>query len=360
MEDPSDYALYFPSIEFQSDNWVKSSLLYWDKIYRIVPEDYTPKDSNLIIEAQEKGLVRNITLDEDDTKTTGDQFLKFIEGLDFLPAGLDTGSYDLVSRRKIDGRLYPSLEKIASIYSQKGWLSLPTKIARGYMFYLATVVAKRRGGFSISTDNPDNWIISSYFVENGNFSEYTYDRNAKGYYSSLILDGFIPSDMSNVSLDSIVNFLDDEKEQKRKFRKTISTFSSDLSKCQNQDTASELVEDYRSKIDIEKNDLKKSMGFLSNFKSYKYIPIVTGISIASTVLKYFTGDSGDPFDYYSIGEGLLFGAVAAHESYSNKLETNKTESFASYLIDVDNKIAKNNKQSPYPNLRYSFNQFIND
>ncbi|MDR6944705.1 hypothetical protein J2W55_004565 [Mucilaginibacter pocheonensis] len=37
--------LYYPSIEFASYEWVKSSLLLWDYVYRIVPENYETHDS---------------------------------------------------------------------------------------------------------------------------------------------------------------------------------------------------------------------------------------------------------------------------------------------------------------------------
>ena len=40
----SDYILYYPSIEFQSMDWVKSSILLWDNVYRIVPKGYEPND----------------------------------------------------------------------------------------------------------------------------------------------------------------------------------------------------------------------------------------------------------------------------------------------------------------------------
>ena len=36
--------LYYPTIEFQSETWVKASLLFWDKIYRIVPANYSGKN----------------------------------------------------------------------------------------------------------------------------------------------------------------------------------------------------------------------------------------------------------------------------------------------------------------------------
>lgn len=362
MNEPSDYVLYFPSIEFQSDNWVKSSLLYWDKIYRIVPENYEPNDSELILEAQEKGLIRNIVLDEKETKTTGDKFLEFIEKLEYLPAGLETepDEYSYVHEEKIDSRLYPLLEKVGNIHNENGWLSFPKELARGYMFYLATAVAENRGGFSMATDNPDNWVMSSFFTENANFNEYTYDIDADGYYSSLILDSFIPADLSNVSMDSIVKFLDDEKEQKERFRSKMSNFASSLSKCQNQETVSELIEDHLLEIENAKKDLKNSIRFIPNLKSCFYTCFMTGIPLAASALEYFTGGSQDIFNYYSIGGSLTVGAVAAYHDFSQAKTNKKQKTFASYLVDVDKKFALNDERRTYLDLGQSFNEFVND
>lgn len=37
-----DSILYYPHIEFQNEAWVKSSLLLWNHVYRIVPEVMFP------------------------------------------------------------------------------------------------------------------------------------------------------------------------------------------------------------------------------------------------------------------------------------------------------------------------------
>ena len=359
MINPSDYVLYFPSIEFQSDNWVKSSLLYWDKIYRIVPENYEPNDSELILEAKEKDLIRNIVLDEKEIRATGDMFLEFTKHLEFLPAGLEAGSdYHSVHADKIDSRLYPSLHELGNIYNKDGWLNFPTELARGYMFYLATVVAKNRGGFSMSTDNLDSWVMSSFFTENGNFNEYTYDRNAEGYYSSLIIDGFIPADLSNVSIDSIVNFCDDEKEQKNKFRNQISNFATSLSKCKNSDTVGELIEDYNLEIKNAKSDLKGSMSFISKLKPCFYTSLIAGIPLAKSAFDYIAGCTQDQFDYNLIGESFAITAVACYKDYSQAKTHRKQNTFASYLIDIDKKFTRANNQMT--RFGYSFNEFIND
>jgi len=41
-------ALYYPFIHFKDDGWVKLAALYWDKLGRIVPNDYTTDDSETV------------------------------------------------------------------------------------------------------------------------------------------------------------------------------------------------------------------------------------------------------------------------------------------------------------------------
>ena len=52
--------LYYPTIEFQTETWVKASLLFWDKIYRIVPTHYRTNDSDEIKIAISNGFIEDI------------------------------------------------------------------------------------------------------------------------------------------------------------------------------------------------------------------------------------------------------------------------------------------------------------
>jgi hypothetical protein len=50
-------------IEFQCEEWVKSSLLLWESVYRIVPNPFRPNDSLMVREAEQSELNKNITLE---------------------------------------------------------------------------------------------------------------------------------------------------------------------------------------------------------------------------------------------------------------------------------------------------------
>jgi hypothetical protein len=41
-------ALYYPFIHFKDDDWLKLTVLYWDKVARIVPEGYATDDSDAV------------------------------------------------------------------------------------------------------------------------------------------------------------------------------------------------------------------------------------------------------------------------------------------------------------------------
>lgn len=108
-----DSILYYPHIEFQNEAWVKSSLLLWNHVYRIVPEGYRPKDSDEIKALVDADLVRNIRLNDEDRGQTVDEFLSLCDRLEGnLPAGLIPSDEDRIHPDKIDKRLYPYLDLI--------------------------------------------------------------------------------------------------------------------------------------------------------------------------------------------------------------------------------------------------------
>ncbi len=67
-------ALYFPTIEFQDEEWLKSALCIWDHIDRIVPPDYVPQDTSEVRQMVDHGLIRSIKLTLNDLNDAADSF----------------------------------------------------------------------------------------------------------------------------------------------------------------------------------------------------------------------------------------------------------------------------------------------
>ena len=121
--------LYYPHIEFQNEAWIKSSLLLWDHVYRIVPEGYSPNDSDEIKALVDEDLVRDIKLDDKDREDTFEEFLKLCDRIENrMPAGLIPSDEDRIHPGKIDNRLYlhaysiefknPSDNKMRKLYAK--------------------------------------------------------------------------------------------------------------------------------------------------------------------------------------------------------------------------------------------------
>lgn len=344
--------LYFPSIEFHSDEWVKSSLLLWDNVYRIVPADYKPRDNNSIREFVDCELVRNITLDANDVKQTGDEFLELCQSLPFIPAGLEPSDEDRIHPDKIDKRLYPSLDKIADNFLHDGWLHLSKELARGYMFYLAKTVAKRRN-LVRGTNDSDSWSVAPYFTEQANFDDFMCNEEAEGFYCSLLLEDLIPRNIGSVPAKDIIRFVEKRKELKEQLRIKLDLLFAKLALIENKDQAFVEVNDFISQVEYDKKELRKSMDFWrSGIQSSLF---AVGVPTTLTALGAF-GLSGDPFAAKKIAGSIMIGAVASYTDYKKTVKTDRDSSYASYLIQVD-KLAK--PDLPYELMR-NLEEFIND
>ncbi len=194
---PQSGVLYYPTIEFLDEAWLKSTLCIWDCVYRIVPDGYSPNDSDGVKEAIDAGAVRNIRLSAEDLRDTANSFTTFCDELAFLPAGLEES--DNVEVRlhpeKVEARLISLMESLSRTVDGHGWLHLPAGIATGYMLFLAETVARRRA-LPKMTDNADVFAIMPFFTTNGGVGELVYDRDAEEVAMALVLGLMAEADKS--------------------------------------------------------------------------------------------------------------------------------------------------------------------
>lgn len=237
--------LYYPHIEFQNEAWVKSSLLLWDHVYRIVPEGYSPNDSDEIKALVDEDLVRDIKLDDKDREDTFEEFLKLCDRIENrMPAGLIPSDEDRIHPGKIDNRLYPFLDLIGEHFiDEDNWLHLSKELARGYMFKLSQVVARIRN-LNRGTDDLDAWSINPYFSENANFGDFLQDPTAKGFFCSVTLEDIVPQNIGEVSARELVTFVNKRKDERKLLREKFDDFTNHLAKISNIQHAGQVNEDF--------------------------------------------------------------------------------------------------------------------
>lgn len=347
-----DSILYYPHIEFQNEAWVKSSLLLWDHVYRIVPRGYTPNDSDDVKVLVDADLVRNITLDDSDRDETLDEFLRLCDKIEkHLPAGLVPSDEDRIHPDKIDNRLYPYLDLIGEHFiDESQWLHLSKELARGYMFKLSQVVARRRY-LNKGTDDLDAWSINPYFCENANFGEFLQDKEAKGFFCSVTLEDVIPANIGGVSSHELVTFINSRKDERKLLRDKFDDLTNHLAMISNIQHADQVNQDFITEL-IESKDLyRKSM---DNWREIKALPISTGVPVSLTALGYLVGVNANPFSISTIAAGLGIGGICCYADFY-RAKKRRDPSYASYLIGVD-KLCKNVTKESYTRLE----EFIND
>lgn len=347
-----DSILYYPHIEFQNEAWVKSSLLLWNHVYRIVPEGYRPKDSDEIKVLVDADLVRNIRLNDEDRGQTVDEFLSLCDRLEEnMPAGLIPSDEDRIHPDKIDKRLYPYLDLIGEYFiDEDRWLHLSKELARGYMFKLSQVVARMRH-LNRGTDDLDAWSISPFFCENANFGEFLRDKDASGFFCSVTLEDVVPENIGDVSARNIISFVNNRRDERSQLREKFYEFTSNLSMISNAEHAAQVGDDFIKDLMISKEEYRKSM---DNWKDIPALAISTGGPVSMTALGMLSAIKGNPFSLLRIAGSLVMGAICSYADY-RKTKKRRDPSYSSYLIGID-KLCNNVTGESYTRLE----EFIND
>lgn len=160
----SNFILYYPSIEFSDETWVKSALLIWDKIYCIVPKEYKPLDTYAIKSAVDEGVIKNIVVNEADLDKTANEYIAFCDSLRYYPSGFTSRNFHSnIHQNKMDDRIK---KYFASLYDDyvDGFFKLPKEIINGNMFFSRRNIQK-------ITDNPDMYTSMFFFDGTGDFAD---------------------------------------------------------------------------------------------------------------------------------------------------------------------------------------------
>ncbi len=350
--------LYYPTLEFQSETWIKASLLFWDKIYRLVPANYTTRDSEEIKIAISNGFIEDIELTDKDLHHTAEKFESFCNQLQFSPAGFDSSTYEVrLHTDKIDERLKAYFKQFSEDTDSQGFLKIPQELANGYMFYLSDTVSKRRNIAKL-TDNPDMYAAMIYFDGDGNFDELLFDDDNPETYTNLIIERLIPKDIRSLSMDFVINLHKELETEKREFRKLVNEFSEKLSKIEDETTAIAEIEYFK------KTFLESKMTWQEKFKSLKQetedsllyagLPMFATSTIASLHGK-------GAYDLTELFKGLLLSGVATIASVGKELRKKWTSKKSNYYLEIGRQMTtKDPSTIRVQNITSRLNEFVND
>lgn len=352
--------LYYPTIEFYDEAWLKASLCMWEKIYRIVPSSYKPKDSDEVKIAVDSGLVENIFLSEGDLSQTAEMFESYLENTAILPAAVDGWDNIDVSRlhpEKVDARILPILEGMAKKFDPNGFLSISEEVANVYMLFLADVVSKRRN-ISKLTDNGDMFAVMHYFANDANFNEWIYNEESVEVTSSLVISTLLPKGVEYMNIDKVIEFRKNTVDGRTAFRESIDRLVSELCLIEDEIFRKDRIVEYQTKIEKDNKDIIHQAGNLLD--DYKYSLLSVGLPTSMTALALLVG-SEKAFDLTQIGSSCFIGAVSALADASRSKRKNWKATDTFYYHQME-KVFGSEKGITFtiPRFHSIFEEFIND
>ena len=351
--------LYFPTIEFFDSSWLKGALCHWDKIYRIVPSSYTPKDSDEVKETVDAGLVESINLNEADLSETADKFIAFWDSVPFVPAGFDGYEEEPIRLHpeKVDERIRSQLAALSIRIDRDGFLSLSREVANSYMLFLSETISRRRMLPKI-TDSEEMFTDIAYFQQDGNFDEYVFNDEGKELIGNLVLSSLVPSEIGSFPMKRVIDFHNKSAEGRTAFRKSVAGLIDEIKGIRDR----EFFEKRLQKFDQDLRSSQKSLASIisSGGADIGYAMITAGLPMALGALGVI-GMLGDPWSMHSLGSSALLGVTAALADHSRSRRSQWSSKEASYWLSMQSVFESNGKVTlRIPQFHRGFEEFIND
>lgn len=359
MTTPSE-VLYFPTIEFFSDAWLKTAICHWDKVYRIVPPSYAPKDSYEVREAIDAGLVESINLTEADLSDTAQKFMAFWQHASIVPAGFE-GYEDEPIRlhpEKVDERIRGQLAALAIHIDKDEFFCLSKEIANSYMLFLAESISRRRGIPKI-TDSEGMFIAIAYFQQDGNFNQFIYNDEGKEVTSTLALSSLIPSSVGHYSMKKVLEFRERTGDGRIAFREAVANLVEELKDIKDR----KFFEKRLKKFDEDLRRSKKSFAsILSKEKAdIGYALITVGLPMAMGSLGLMRMLGENPWTMQSLGSSAFLGVMAALADHRRSRRNQWSNKEASYWLALNRAFASDDGvKLKIPQFHQEFEEFIND
>lgn len=247
--------------------------LFYDSIYRIVPDNVIPEDAEELNPLLEEGAIGRMIDPAPYSKKASDEFLSKIENWRAAALTFNSEDEDQISRihsDKTDERVR-ELFKEAGFKSENDWMYVPTAIASNFMLYMASDIAQKNQ-LSLITGDWGAWTGTSYFGVNGQVDDFIInigkdscsDETSESFgLFGLIVSELVPLNISEIPSEKILEFRIRRRPEIAQFRTCMTELRTELSKLDSQDVkvgvirekADELVraqEQYKASADILK------------------------------------------------------------------------------------------------------------
>lgn len=264
-------ALYYPHIGLHNPSWIKAMALFYDNIYRIVPDNVIPDDAAELHPLLEEGSIGRMINPIGYSKQASEEFLSKIDLWGAAALCKSDEDEQLISKlhsSKIDERVR-ELFREAGFKEENNWMHIPTELASNFMLYMANFIGKQNR-LALITGDWGAWTGTTYFGVDGQIDEFINtigndedsDEHADAFgLFGLILSELVPVNISETPAELILKFREKRRDEINNFRTCMYELREELATLESQeikidvirDKAQELVkaqEHYKSSADI--------------------------------------------------------------------------------------------------------------
>jgi hypothetical protein len=358
----NNYALYYPTIEFNDYEWLWSASLLWDRIYRIVPAGYQPDDSPNVLALMESGEI-GISLQPDAyAPIVAEEFIARLDSGEWDAAALTLDmpeEYRRLHADKVDVVLRDMIIARGAGKAQGEWLDVPTDFAAHYMTYLANAVAERNK-LQMLSDSVPAWTGATYFKYDGHVEDFPRDGLTQ-QLATMIIREFLPSDILSVKPKDILFFREKYRTERQRLLTAMQTWAKRLSECDDDRIAQDMIQDMKKEIEASLKDFRGSLSALN-------VAGLTGLKslifpVATKVAALFGGPELNSSTLLIVaGADLAVGLVSGLSDRNQKRKKLTKECDYSYLMHMRKQwkgIAMYNNDYNYWLCR-EMEEFIND
>jgi hypothetical protein len=217
--------LYYPFIHPRNGNYLKSALIYWDRVRRIVPDSVTHGDHVLGDDRDNQMLTARgflvSTRPEPYDEAAAKCFFEHIEPhIDRFQIDIETAK-DLASRNrgfhieKFGDSVLCRLKSLGLAHAFGDWVAMHDELGAFYMFCLASEMAKGMAA-PLYTDSPSDAGVGQTLLFTPRPGDPTSD--------TLVRLGICmpsPNQLKDIPMDNVADFAERRRAEKLEFRTAI-------------------------------------------------------------------------------------------------------------------------------------------
>lgn len=302
-----DRALYYPHIALADSSWVKAACLFYDALYRIVPDGIEPQDSDDLKPLVEAGRIGRRIDPVPYAAQASERFLRKLGDWNAAALTPEAGAYQDLTRihsDKTDERVR-ALFREAGYAEENEWIHVPTELASNFMLYLASQIATMNE-LALVTGDWGAWTGTTYFNLDGQIDEFVMNLGespepggeAFGLFG-LIMSQLVPINIEEIPSSAIAAFREKRRDEIGLFRASIVALRDELQRLDAPeiriDAIHDRVRDYQAaQAQYQRSaDILKAKGWfgvsLMGFSAPVQFGQLLGIPLASTIALGATG-----------------------------------------------------------------------